>query len=192
MFNTIPDHGVPEGKSFGVVDSVFRSDNKSKWQKIINDTSNLGWMEIDLSSTPTQTPTQTPTSTPTPTPTLTPTPTPSSTEGLTPTPTPTPSPTEGLTPTPTSTETSTPTPTPTETPTPTQTPTTTPLSNCTQYHLYSGGSYRIYATWTNCRGGSNQIDITTKGPWDTGPICVQNGSLSVYIGSSIEQGPCVD
>ena len=160
MFNTIPDHGVPEGKSFGVVDSVFRSDNKSKWQKIINDTSNLGWMEIDLSSTPTQTPTQTPTSTPTPTPTFT--------------------------------ETSTPTPTPTETPTPTQTPTTTPLSNCTQYHLYSGGSYRIYATWTNCRGGSNQIDITTKGPWDTGPICVQNGSLSVYIGSSIEQGPCVD
>ena len=117
MRRSIPPRGNPEKSVFGLIGSLFSSDDAKVYIKKREDSRNIGWGRIDDSTNVVDD-----NSTPAPTPTPTPTPTQSSTPGATPTPTPTQSstPEATATPTPTPTQTSVPpTSTPTSSPTPT-------------------------------------------------------------------------
>jgi hypothetical protein len=144
--------------------------------------------------TPTQTPSQTPTPTTTPSyPAFTPTP--STTATSTPTPTPTSTPTPTPTPSPGASATPTPTPvTATPTPTPTTTPTPTPFV-CEEYAFTSsgdigGGQYWISASAQDCNGNPWYAASYTAGVWSFGPLCLRQGSVSVYYGSVTDDGLC--
>ena len=149
---SIPSHGNPEKKVFGLIGQSINTDESAVYSKRDGDKLNIGWENIVPSQTPSSTSTPTPTVSPTRTPTPTPepsiaiTPTPTITPTVTPTPTTTrtPTPTVSVTPSPTGTPGTSPTATPTVTPTssppagtPPVTPTTTPTPTVT---LSSGAS----------------------------------------------------
>ena len=182
MFNTIPDHGLPEGESFGVSGSFFHSDTGRRFVhtgSFPKDETNRGWVEINPTPTPTQTAKPTSTPTPTPTPTLTLPPVPTST--------PTPTPTLTLTPTPGTT----PAPTATSTPTPSSTP---GLYTCHTYILYSApddgtGKYWITATVDWCNGSGFSPNDYTFVPWTIGPACMRDTPVMIK-GTYTRYGPC--
>lgn len=108
MYDTIPSHGLPNGRAFGVIGQLFYSDTGETYIKSGSgsDTLNTGWSIYGGSGPVVPTPTPSPTATVTPTP------------GASVTPTVTPTPTITITPTITVTPTITPTITPTTSPLP--------------------------------------------------------------------------
>lgn len=203
---SIPSHGNPNGKLFGVIGETSVNDDGEFYIKSGSeeDTLNVGWMNIPIPSvtpTTTTTPSITPTRTPivtrnltpvnSPTNTPTPTPTPSSTQYLiytrTPTPTPTNTPTITITNTatvtPTLTATLTPTPTNSETPTPTPTstsptptPTPTPTATVTPTISVTPSPTLPYFTLTTNSSGNG-----TLWPYENGTVIIPAGTqVAVY------------